>query len=363
MVSSIKLSTTNSFDGYKITNYLGIVSESVVVGTNLFSDFFASVSDIFGGKSRSYQKQLYKLREFALEGLAVKAKEKGANAILGILIDSDEISGQGKSMFMINVTGTAVVIQKIDNNRVETQVSIITRDEIRKHLKLLEIEKRYIGNAFRLKEDEIELLIHGEIPDVAKYFIKSFHTYINSGITQAPYYNPSPSSSENDFDITITSLIEYLSQFDTQEQISFFYPLIPEYVKLGLDELLMTVLIKLHLVDYNKISEWFNIDSVQLNRFALKVLKIIKAGYSMNDVVACRNLISKIENKYPINYLEDGSQKWECKCGKINDIEHSICRRCKRDRMGFLPEETKPAEVIKILQGVVSVAEKLLLQK
>ncbi len=175
MISPIRLSTTNSFDGYQIIQYLDLVYESIVVGTNLFSDFFAGISDIIGGQSRSYQKQLYKLRKYALEGLAEKAREKGANAIVGIKIDSDEISGAGKAMFMINVTGTAVVIQKMNDTKTEVQESLINGEDVKKYIKLQEIEQRYATEkVFRLKDYEIDTLIHGAFPDAAKFFLKSF---------------------------------------------------------------------------------------------------------------------------------------------------------------------------------------------
>lgn len=111
----IKLSTTHSFEGYEITKYVDIVYESIVFGTNIFSDLLASFSDVFGGKSQSYQKQLNRLRAEALKSISSIAQEKGANAIVGLKIDFDELSGAGKSMFMLNVSGTAVVIEKKNN--------------------------------------------------------------------------------------------------------------------------------------------------------------------------------------------------------------------------------------------------------
>lgn len=44
MLQKMQLSTTNSFDGYETIEYLGLVYESIVVGTNLFSDFFGSIT-------------------------------------------------------------------------------------------------------------------------------------------------------------------------------------------------------------------------------------------------------------------------------------------------------------------------------
>ena len=59
----ILVSTTSNLDGWEIDKYLGLVLAHVVNGTNVFSDVFASFSDVFGGRSTSYQNQLTSLDE------------------------------------------------------------------------------------------------------------------------------------------------------------------------------------------------------------------------------------------------------------------------------------------------------------
>ena len=104
--------TTSSADGIKIKKYLKPVSAHIVAGTNLFSDFFGGLTDVFGGRSQSYQKQLTSLYNEAIERIKIAAYELGANCIIGLSIDMDEISGKGKSMFMLTAIGTAVVLEK-----------------------------------------------------------------------------------------------------------------------------------------------------------------------------------------------------------------------------------------------------------
>lgn len=107
-MKDIIITTTNNVENYVVDNYLGVVTANLVIGTNVFSDFVASLSDFFGGMSGTYRKQMDTLYERARDQISFEAKQKGANAILGYRIDFDEISGQGKSMFMISVSGTAV---------------------------------------------------------------------------------------------------------------------------------------------------------------------------------------------------------------------------------------------------------------
>lgn len=103
------LTTTPTVEWKHITNYHGIVFGEVISGVNLFKDFFAGIRDIVWGRSVSYEEELIKARQSALEELAQRAKEKGANAVVGIDIDY-EVLGQKNSMLMVTASWTAVTI-------------------------------------------------------------------------------------------------------------------------------------------------------------------------------------------------------------------------------------------------------------
>ena len=92
----ILITTTSYISNAEILQYSGIVTTNVVVGVNFFSDFLASFSDIFGGNSGTYQNKLDRIYKEVVSNLETKAKKKGANAIIGLHIDFDEISGKGK---------------------------------------------------------------------------------------------------------------------------------------------------------------------------------------------------------------------------------------------------------------------------
>lgn len=104
----VVITTTNTVEGRKIEAYLGIVVGEAVMGVNLFKDLFASVRDIVGGRSASYEKELEKGRTEALSELRRKCVELGGNGVVGVDLDYEAITrGQG-SMLMISVSGTAV---------------------------------------------------------------------------------------------------------------------------------------------------------------------------------------------------------------------------------------------------------------
>lgn len=107
-MDSFIITTTGNIEGYNVDAYLGVVNANFVAGTDFITDLFASVSDFFGGTSGSYKSEMDRLYEKAKHAIEAEALHKGANAILGYRVDFDEISGKGKSMFMISVSGTAV---------------------------------------------------------------------------------------------------------------------------------------------------------------------------------------------------------------------------------------------------------------
>lgn len=101
------ITTTPSLDGKSISAYLGVVTGEAIVGANLFRDLFASITDIVGGRSGAYEKELRRAREIAFEELSTAADQLGANAIVGVDIDY-EVLGEKNGMLMVSVSGTAV---------------------------------------------------------------------------------------------------------------------------------------------------------------------------------------------------------------------------------------------------------------
>lgn len=103
------LSTTSTLDGYQIENYLGIVSGETIIGANIFKDFFASITDIVGGRSSAYEQVLREAKSTAMVEMELQARHLGANAILGIDLDYETIR---EGMLMVTVSGTAVKVKK-----------------------------------------------------------------------------------------------------------------------------------------------------------------------------------------------------------------------------------------------------------
>lgn len=102
------MTTTSVVEGKPVSRYLGVVTGEAIIGANVFRDLFASVRDIVGGRSATYERGLAEARETAMREMEEKANQMGANAVIAIDLDY-EVLGQNNGMLMVSVSGTAVV--------------------------------------------------------------------------------------------------------------------------------------------------------------------------------------------------------------------------------------------------------------
>lgn len=103
------VTTTDGIEGRKITGYLGVVTGEAVLGANIFKDLFAGIRDIVGGRSAAYEGELRKAKDTALQEMAERALELGADAVVGVDLDYEAISSG--NMLMVSANGTAVKLE------------------------------------------------------------------------------------------------------------------------------------------------------------------------------------------------------------------------------------------------------------
>ncbi len=101
------ITTTPTIQGKEIKEYLGIVTGEAIMGANIVKDIFASITDIVGGRSAAYEKELTKARDIAIKEMEENAAALGANAIVGVDLDYETVR---QGMLMVTVSGTAVKI-------------------------------------------------------------------------------------------------------------------------------------------------------------------------------------------------------------------------------------------------------------
>ena len=106
------VTTTDTVQGAEIQAYLGIVTAEVVYGTNVLRDFFAGIRDVIGGRTGSYERVFEQGQREAIAELEKRAQRLGANAIIGIEVDTGTINvDQSGVLLLITAIGTAVKVR------------------------------------------------------------------------------------------------------------------------------------------------------------------------------------------------------------------------------------------------------------
>jgi uncharacterized protein YbjQ (UPF0145 family) len=108
-ISDILISTMNDVPGYEITAVYGEVYGLIVRARNAFSNIGASVRTVVGGEAKGYTKLLSDSRDQAIERISQAARARGANAVIAMRFDCNEI---GDIMSEVAAYGTAVTVER-----------------------------------------------------------------------------------------------------------------------------------------------------------------------------------------------------------------------------------------------------------
>ncbi|MGD0054175.1 MAG: YbjQ family protein [Acidimicrobiales bacterium] len=104
------IATTNDLAGYRITSVLGEVNGLTVRTRNVGAQIGASLKALGGGELKGLTRQLQEARQEALERLSDAAAAMGANAVLAMRYDSNELQATFQEILAY---GTAVVVEPI----------------------------------------------------------------------------------------------------------------------------------------------------------------------------------------------------------------------------------------------------------
>lgn len=339
MSKSVLTSTTNSIENATIEKYIELVSVNVVVGTNFFSDFGASLTDLFGGLSDTYQNKLEKIYKIGIDKLKFKARNIGANAVIGINIDFDEISGKGKSMFMISAIGTAVkVVYPINvlSDPDPTLNSLVTFESLEQ-----EVIKRQIIKKINLgdlpNQDEWMYLMNSPILEISK---KILNLYLNK-------YNSSYTTTELDLIQTYTP--NYFKVLDNEEAVKILYEEIIDN-----SAYITELIISCNLFSASEIIKLINKGNIKL---AVNCLSSNKNFYSQTDLLQMQKIVTQLENLPDLgkiesikNLLGKSKEKFICQNGHHNDIGNEFCStpECSNNIKGLNKKEFNKIEQFKL---------------
>lgn len=104
------VTTTNDLAGHRIVRHLGMVRGITVRSRNVVSDAIGGVQSMLGGRVGAYVKLAETARQEAYEELVAHARDMGANAILAMRYDANEIM---PGVTEVLAYGSAVVVEPI----------------------------------------------------------------------------------------------------------------------------------------------------------------------------------------------------------------------------------------------------------
>lgn len=108
-MSDVIVTTMNDLPGYQVAEVFGEVFGLTVRSRHICSDIGASLKGLVGGEVKGYTKMLSDSRLQAVERLRQAATDLGANAVIAMRFDCNELGG---NMTEVAAYGTAVVVRR-----------------------------------------------------------------------------------------------------------------------------------------------------------------------------------------------------------------------------------------------------------
>jgi uncharacterized protein YbjQ (UPF0145 family) len=109
MIDLTMITTSIDLNGYRVTKNLGVVRGITVRSRSLFGNMAGGLQSLFGGTISIYVDLCEKTREEAFQLMVQHAAERGANAIINMRYDANEVMN---GITEVLAYGTAVQVEK-----------------------------------------------------------------------------------------------------------------------------------------------------------------------------------------------------------------------------------------------------------
>jgi len=355
----IKVTTTSGFNNVIIEKYLEPVTAHVVVGMNLFKDFFGSLTDIFGGKSKTYQNTLSSINEEVINELRKKAYHLGGNCILSLKIDNDEVSAQGKSMMMVSAIGTVAIAnfpkESYSNNKLDSLNKDKSSRISNEHLKIIQEKEQYIRECKSesiVMDDDFWIFVKKfGVSELANYILNNFINYFRNFIEYR---------SEETKDL-FNNTSEYFLIIDQNISIKLLYDKIKESISSDARNELINLIKETKLINYSAIIGLLKNQDLYIQKAGLLLAISEKEYYDKSDIQSIKEVTKVISSSFQQRGEKSTKKKalssklieiWICDCDKENSINNKYCSYCKRDIFGFEKGEETPSFYIQKLSNI-----------
>ena len=337
----IYMTTANSIENGRIVENLGIVSSHLVAGTGFLSDFVAGLSDIFGGRSGTYKRQLESLYYDAMLELSDNARELGANALIGVRIDMDNISGKGMSMFMITALGTAVVTE-FDAHHKESKEPVegVSWDLLNSEVERQRVIAELASDHVTISQESWDFILNNPSPEYANGLTSRYAKIAESEFSMSEAY-----------DAFRKNYASFISIIDRETAIKYLYPILVDSSAALFNR-------TLQLLEENQLFDAVSIGRLLKNNSlggsVYRLLAITQPSYKENDLSAMKAVLAEVESLPDLGRIEGGKDglfkgkdKFVCRNGHKNNADREFCADCGENIKGQTEDDVKAIAVFK----------------
>ena len=339
-MNNVLLLTTPTVESMPVEKYFGLITANQVAGTGFFSDLTASLSDIFGGKSGVYRESMNSLCQDVTKRLKEKALELGANAVVGMSIDYDNISAKSMSMFMVSIQGTAVKLtmpnegnQIISDNEITWE--ILNTEYLKK--KIL----RKLNEGTPINDEEWAFIKNNNVPELREPLYNYYLECCNAKIEeQQPVGGVYLEPQKPKWALSgMSNYKQYLYTLEYKDAIHYVYR----------NEDFIDIIRKNKLFDAEKIQKLARDGYLDT---AISLLLVEKSSYNDKDLSEMKALCEYFNNLPEVGTKEEikggfftaGGLKYICACGCKNDTENEYCTKCGKNIYGITKEQKENIE-------------------
>lgn len=275
----------------------------------------------------------------------------GGNCIVGLRIDHDEVSGGGKSMFMVTATGTAAKARrtKTMGQDVQNRISMLSATDLSNLLQRKSLVDAAVGNTLVLNRETWEFLCDHQVYEVADYVTVNVAKAIKE-----PW-----AFSDNFLDICKS----YFMSLPNDHVKRTLYPIMRSTDD-SLRAYALDIISKMHLFDYDEVDNLLRSDRFDEQKYGLALLATEKESYGEEDISRLEKMLHLVENGFgrrselidiDRKFSSRTTRKWKCECGAVVSLDHKYCGSCRRDAFGFKDGETSPKYIGKLLAQKIAV--------
>ena len=345
-LSGTRIATTDVLHGWTILEYHGLVTSHVVAGTGFFADLAAGMTDFFGGRSETYQRQMAAIEEDALAALRQSAAARGANWVIGARIDFDEISGKGMQMFMVSAQGTAV--RAVAAPAVASQATrsglvagSLARNAIKRQ-RAMHLVARVESGQEEVTEDLLATLSDARLSESVLILLGAAMS--DTGVDKAG--------------VIATQGLRIAPRHDVRQALQ------DALLRQPCHRVANDLYRDLGLLDLNWVLEQMRAEDQQARHAALRMLcSCVASTYTRQDIETLKSLLEVIPSAFPENCTLHETKgmlggapvrRWRCAKGHDNTFGYDWCATCEIDRHGVPLWAGTPAEGIRIASATLS---------